>query len=60
MSSGRDEMLDRWNLEAPKTVEEQKDSALEHYMKRCSDLEHQVANLKDEIKRLRWSLTEHD
>lgn len=58
MTSGRDDMLDRWRLETP--IEEQKDSALEHYMMKCSKLESQVEELKERIKRLEWSLTEHD
>lgn len=36
------------------------ETALEHYMKKCHDLEEQNKELKDEIKRLKWSLTEHD
>ena len=58
MTSGRDNMLDRWSLETP--IEEQKDSALEYYMRKCSELEHQVEKLKERIKRLEWSIEEHD
>lgn len=60
MTSGRDRMMDRWDLEKPQNIEEQKDSALEHYMRKCSELEHEVAKLKERIKRLEWSIEEHD
>ena len=40
--------------------EDERDKALEHYMKRCFNLEQENILLKEEIKRLRWSLTEHD
>lgn len=36
------------------------ETALEHYMKKCHDLEEQNKELKEDIKRLKWSLTEHD
>lgn len=42
------------------TLDEQKDDALEHYMRRCSELESEVAKLKERIKRLEWSIQEHD
>ena len=38
----------------------EKDEAILELMKRINQLEHENQNLKDEIKRLRWSLTEHD
>jgi hypothetical protein len=36
------------------------EESLFHFMKRVSELEHENANLKDEIKLLKWSLQEHD
>lgn len=38
----------------------EKDEAILELMKQVNHLEHENENLKDEIKRLRWSLTEHD
>jgi prefoldin subunit 5 len=38
----------------------EKDEAILELMKKVNQLEHENQNLKDEIKRLRWSLTEHD
>lgn len=38
----------------------EKDEAILELMKQVNQLEHENQNLKDEIKRLRWSLTEHD
>lgn len=40
--------------------EEERDKALEHYMKKCFRLEEENMVLKEEIKRLRWSIEEHD
>ena len=42
------------------TLDKQKDDALEHYMRRCSELESEVEKLKERIKRLEWSIEEHD
>lgn len=42
------------------SVEKELDDALEYYMRRCSELERQVEELKDKIKRLTWSLEEKD
>jgi prefoldin subunit 5 len=38
----------------------EKDEAILELMRKVNQLEHENQNLKDEIKRLRWSLTEHD
>jgi prefoldin subunit 5 len=40
--------------------EDERDKALEHYMKRCFQLEQEIILLREEIKRLRWSIEEHD
>lgn len=42
------------------SVEKELDDALEYYMRRCLELERQVEELKDKIKRLSWSLEEKD
>jgi len=41
-------------------VEKEQEDALEHYMKKCLQLEQEVERLKDRIKRLEWSIEEHD
>ena len=41
-------------------LEKEQEDALEHYMRRCSELERQVEVLKERIKRLEWSIEEHD
>ena len=38
----------------------EKDEAILELMKQVHRLEHENQNLKEEIKRLQWSLTEHD
>jgi predicted RNase H-like nuclease (RuvC/YqgF family) len=38
----------------------EKDEAILELMKQVNRLEHENQNLKEEIVRLRWSLTEHD
>lgn len=40
-------------------LSEQEEAVLE-LMKKVSRLEHENQTLKEEIKRLRWSMTEHD
>ena len=42
------------------TKEKEHDDALEYYMKRCIQLEEQVARLKERVARLEWSIEEHD
>jgi hypothetical protein len=37
-----------------------KEETILHFMKRISELEYENTNLKDEIKRLQWSLMEQD
>lgn len=41
-------------------LEKEQEDALEFYMKRCSQLEAEVALLKERVARLVWSLEEHD
>ncbi len=41
-------------------VEKERDDALEFYMRKCSELETSVEQLKERIKRLEWSLQEQD
>ncbi len=38
----------------------EKDEAILELMKQVKRLEYENENLKEEIKRLQWSLTEHD
>ena len=38
----------------------EKDEAILELMKRINNLEHENENLKNEIKRLKWSLMEQD
>ena len=42
-----------------KTNKEQ-DDALEFYMRRCSELEHENERLKERLARLIWTMEEHD
>lgn len=42
------------------SVEKEVDDALEYYMRKCSELERQVEELKEKVKRLTWSLEEKD
>ena len=37
-----------------------KEETILHFMRRISELEYENLNLKDEIKRLQWSLLEQD
>ena len=37
-----------------------KEEAILELMQRINELEYQNSNLKDEIKRLQWSIQEHD
>lgn len=41
-------------------IEKEKMDALEFYMKKCSQLEEEVARLKERVNRLVWQLEEHD
>ncbi len=36
------------------------DDALEYYMKKCTQLQDEVRELRETIKRLKWSMEEHD
>lgn len=38
----------------------EKDEAILELMKQVNRLEHENQNLKEELKQLRWTLTEHD
>ncbi len=38
----------------------EKDEAILELMKKINRLEHENENLREEVKRLRWSLQEHD
>ena len=38
----------------------EREEAILELMRKVNHLEHENQNLKDEIKRLKWSLTEHD
>lgn len=40
--------------------EKEVEDALEFYMKQCSQLQEEVKELKEIIKRLKWSMEEHD
>jgi hypothetical protein len=50
------QIIEMQNKMCPNQLEE----ALLSLLKQVSDLEYENLNLKDEIKRLQWSLTEHD
>ena len=41
-------------------LEQEQEDALEHYMRRCSELEHENLQLKERLARLIWSMEEHD
>jgi hypothetical protein len=41
-------------------MDKEQEDALEFYMKRCSQLEHEVERLKERVDRLVWQLEEHD
>ena len=41
-------------------LEKEQEDALEFYMRRCSELEHEVTLLKERLARLIWSMEEHD
>jgi prefoldin subunit 5 len=60
MSSGRDEMMQTWSEHYIESNVNQSDDAIEFYMKRCSQLESENIELKEELKRLKWSVLEHD
>lgn len=40
--------------------DKQRDDALEHYMRRCSELETENKDLKERLARLLWTMDEHD
>lgn len=40
--------------------EQERDDALEYYMRRCSELESLVLELKEKVQRLTWTLEEQD
>jgi prefoldin subunit 5 len=40
--------------------EKEVEDALEFYMKRCAQLQEEVKELRETIKRLKWSMEEHD
>jgi predicted RNase H-like nuclease (RuvC/YqgF family) len=52
--------LERKKMEHLKIPLSEKDEAILELMKKVNALEHENQNLKDEIKRLQWSLTEQD
>lgn len=41
-------------------LDKEQEDALEYYMKKCSQLEDEVARLKERVNRLVWQLEEHD
>jgi prefoldin subunit 5 len=41
-------------------TDKERDDALEYYMRRCSELEHEIVQLKERLARLIWSMEEHD
>ena len=41
-------------------LDKEQEDALEYYMRRCSELEHENVHLKERIARLLWSMEEHD
>ena len=41
-------------------MEKEQEDALEYYMKKCHQLEEEVARLKERVARLTWTLEEHD
>jgi hypothetical protein len=47
-------------FEYRKSLDKQRDDALEHFMRRCTQLENEVEQLKERIARLIWSMEEHD
>lgn len=42
------------------TIDKERDDALEYYMRRCAQLESDLEKLQDQVKRLKWTLEEHD
>jgi prefoldin subunit 5 len=40
--------------------DKERDDALEFYMRRCSELEHENKSLKERLARLIWTMEEHD
>lgn len=41
-------------------LDKEQEDALEFYMRRCSELEHENVQLKERLARLLWSMEEHD
>ena len=52
--------LEKRSLELMKMPLNEQEEAILSLLKRINALEHENYNLKEDIKRLRWSLTEHD
>jgi hypothetical protein len=52
--------LEKRSLELMKMPLSEQEEAILSLLKRINVLEHENYNLKEDIKRLRWSLTEHD
>jgi prefoldin subunit 5 len=53
-------MMQTWSEHYIESNVNQSDDAIEFYMKRCSQLESENIELKEELKRLKWSVLEHD
>lgn len=54
-------MMEDWHTEnKTDNVCEYAETALEHYMKKVVALEQENEILRDELKRLKWSMIEHD
>lgn len=49
-----------WSIQKVESEFDQKDDAVLALMQKCSDLEYENHNLKQEIAELKWRLEEHD
>jgi hypothetical protein len=60
MSSGRDEMMDKWAVEEQNDACSYAHNAVESLLKENMKLKDENADLKQEIARLLWMMEEHD
>lgn len=52
--------LEKRSLELMKMPLNEQEEAILSLLKHINTLEHEIYNLKEDNKRLRWSMTEHD
>lgn len=60
MSSGRDVMMENWDTESQSDPCEYADTAIEQLLVQNMKLREENKELREQIKRLLWSIQEHD